>query len=59
MASRRTSRTAPPGAAARKAAAVDRFVSQTRPLCDGDENAAILPPEELAHHTRAFEVVFR
>ncbi|MFH8629237.1 PIG-L deacetylase family protein [Streptomyces lydicus] len=51
--------TLPPGAAARKAAAIDRFVSQIHPLGDDEESAAILPPEELAHHTRPFEVVFR
>ncbi|MEU3184018.1 PIG-L family deacetylase [Streptomyces sp. NPDC006923] len=49
----------PDEAAARKRRAVGRFTSQTTPLGDGEENAAILPPEELAHHTRSFEVVFR
>lgn len=49
----------PAGAARRKAAALGRFVSQIHPLGDGDGDAAILPPEELAHHTRPFEVVFR
>ncbi|MFJ5800539.1 PIG-L deacetylase family protein [Streptomyces decoyicus] len=49
----------PVDAAARKASAVERFRSQIHPLGEGEGNAAILPPEELAHHTRPFEVVFR
>ncbi|QNA77422.1 PIG-L family deacetylase [Streptomyces sp. So13.3] len=49
----------PPEAAARKTAAVGRFVSQIRPLGPGSDEAPILPPEELAHHLRDMEVVFR
>lgn len=49
----------PPETAARKAAAVERFVSQIRPLGPGPEDAAILPPDEMAHHLRDMEVVFR
>ncbi|WP_328584415.1 PIG-L deacetylase family protein [Streptomyces sp. NBC_00370] len=43
----------------RKLRAVERFTSQIAPLGEGPGEAAILPPEELAHHTRPFEVVFR
>ncbi|MEW1612712.1 MULTISPECIES: PIG-L family deacetylase [unclassified Streptomyces] len=43
----------------RKRAAVDRFVSQIAPLGPGPGDAPILPPEELAHHLRDREVVFR
>jgi LmbE family N-acetylglucosaminyl deacetylase len=46
-------------AIARKRRALEQFVSQIRPLAGGEENAAILPPDELAHHIRPFEVVFR
>jgi LmbE family N-acetylglucosaminyl deacetylase len=46
-------------AAAAKRRAVERFVSQIRPIGPGPDDAAILPPDELAHHTRGFEVVFR
>ncbi|MFJ6699008.1 PIG-L deacetylase family protein [Streptomyces sp. NPDC091272] len=49
----------PPDVRARKRAAVERFVSQVRPLGPGPGDAAILPPEELAHHLRDLEVVFR
>ncbi|MEV0263587.1 PIG-L family deacetylase [Streptomyces sp. NPDC050617] len=48
----------PPEARRRKAAAVARFVSQTEPLGPAPEEAAILPPEEIAHHLRDVEVVF-
>ncbi|MER8016894.1 PIG-L deacetylase family protein [Streptomyces griseoluteus] len=48
----------PPGAQARKRAAVDRFVTQIRPLGDAPQDAAVLPPDEVAHHLRAWEVVF-
>ncbi len=48
----------PPEARERKAAAVARFVSQTAPLGPAPEEAAILPPEEIAHHLRDVEVVF-
>ncbi|MFH8983863.1 PIG-L deacetylase family protein [Streptomyces varsoviensis] len=48
----------PPEARGRKAAAVARFVSQTEPLGPAPEEAAILPPEEIAHHLRDVEVVF-
>ncbi|MFF1459404.1 PIG-L deacetylase family protein [Streptomyces sp. NPDC058330] len=43
---------------ARKRHAVAAFVSQIRPLGPGPEEAAVLPPEELAHHLRPREVVF-
>ncbi|MYS19343.1 PIG-L family deacetylase [Streptomyces sp. SID4948] len=43
---------------ARKRAAVERFGSQIRPLGPAPEDAAILPPEEIAHHLRDVEVVF-
>ncbi|MFJ2645148.1 PIG-L deacetylase family protein [Streptomyces sp. NPDC087420] len=49
----------PAGTLARKHRAVRCFTSQTAPLAEGEENAAILPPDELAHHTRPFEVVLR
>ncbi|MCZ4119976.1 PIG-L deacetylase family protein [Streptomyces sp. H39-S7] len=49
----------PPVNAARKAAAVERFASQIRPLGPGPGDAAILPPDETAHHLRDLEVVFR
>jgi hypothetical protein len=42
----------------RKQLAVHCFVSQTRRLGPRPEDAAILPPEEIAHHLRDFEVVF-
>ncbi|MEW2548116.1 PIG-L family deacetylase [Streptomyces sp. NPDC047002] len=45
--------------AAAKRRAVRRFASQTEPAADGDQDTAILPPAELAHHLRGFEVVFR
>ncbi|RSO20343.1 PIG-L family deacetylase [Streptomyces sp. WAC 06725] len=41
----------------RKEAAIRRFASQLAPLGPGDDTV-ILPPAELAHHTRPFEVVF-
>ncbi|WP_308042354.1 PIG-L deacetylase family protein [Streptomyces sp. 8L] len=47
------------GAAGAKRRAVRRFTTQTEPLGDGPEDSAILPPDELAHHMRGFEVVFR
>ncbi|MCM2424941.1 PIG-L deacetylase family protein [Streptomyces sp. RKAG337] len=49
----------PPATVARKAAAVERFASQIRPLGPGPGDAAILPPDETAHHLRDLEVVFR
>ncbi|MGI5255775.1 hypothetical protein [Streptomyces angustmyceticus] len=49
----------PADAAALKTAAIGQFVSQIHPLGEGAQHAAILPPEEVAHHTRRFEVVFR
>ncbi|MEU6940097.1 PIG-L family deacetylase [Streptomyces rubiginosohelvolus] len=49
----------PPTVLDRKKAAVKRFVSQIAPLGPGPGNAPILPPEELAHHLRDREVVFR
>ncbi|MET9256505.1 PIG-L family deacetylase [Streptomyces sp. NPDC003717] len=48
----------PPAVRVRKHAAVRRFTSQIRPLGPGPEDAAVLPPEELAHHLRGWEVVF-
>ncbi|MFJ2745178.1 PIG-L deacetylase family protein [Streptomyces sp. NPDC087440] len=51
--------TLPPQARTRKRAAIDRFVSQITPLGPGPSDAAILPPDELAHHTRHMEVVFQ
>ncbi|MET9479386.1 PIG-L family deacetylase [Streptomyces sp. NPDC006638] len=47
------------GTLAGKHRAVRCFTSQTVPLAAGEENAPILPPDELAHHTRPFEVVLR
>ncbi|MET7801912.1 PIG-L deacetylase family protein [Streptomyces decoyicus] len=49
----------PPTALTRKASAISRFTSQISPLGPEPGDAAILPPEELAHHLRAVEVVFR
>lgn len=51
--------TLPPDVRERKRAAVGRFVSQVEPLGPGVGDAAILPPEEIAHHLREQEVVFR
>ncbi|WP_405591433.1 PIG-L deacetylase family protein [Streptomyces sp. NBC_01190] len=48
----------PDAALARKRSAVERFVSQVRPLGPAPEDAAILPPAEIAHHLRDVEVVF-
>jgi LmbE family N-acetylglucosaminyl deacetylase len=47
-----------PAELARKRAAVGRFVTQIRPLGPGPADRAVLPPDELAHHLRPFEVVF-
>ncbi|GAA4100180.1 PIG-L family deacetylase [Streptomyces hundungensis] len=41
-----------------KQRAVHRFVSQIRPLGPDPADAAILPPDELAHHLRDIEVFF-
>ncbi|BCK66857.1 hypothetical protein Srufu_008100 [Streptomyces libani subsp. rufus] len=49
----------PADALALKSAAIGQFVSQLRPWGEGAENAAILPPDEIEHHTRRFETVFR
>ncbi|MER5886730.1 PIG-L family deacetylase [Streptomyces sp. NPDC001941] len=49
----------PPRVRRLKEAAVGRFTTQIRPLGPGPDDAAILPPEEVAHHLRDFEVVFR
>ncbi|WP_327122154.1 PIG-L family deacetylase [Streptomyces sp. NBC_01341] len=46
------------GVQARKRHAVDAFASQIQPLGPGPAEAAVLPPEELAHHRRPCEVVF-
>lgn len=43
----------------RKRAALDCFESQVRPLGDDPADAAILPPEEIAHFLRDHEVVLR
>lgn len=48
----------PPGAAALKRRAVRHFVSQIAPLGPDPADAAVLPPEELAHHLRDIEVFF-
>ncbi|MFF4818883.1 PIG-L deacetylase family protein [Kitasatospora sp. NPDC001309] len=48
-----------PAARARKQAALECFRSQTEPLGAGPGDAAILPPAELAHFRRGFEVVLR
>ncbi|QKW25807.1 PIG-L family deacetylase [Streptomyces seoulensis] len=47
----------PPAAQDRKRAAIDRFASQIRPLGPDPEDDAVLPPHELAHHLRGWEVV--
>lgn len=49
----------PPTALARKAAAISCFTSQISPVGPEPGDAAILPPEEIAHHLRDSEVVFR
>ncbi|MFD7881282.1 PIG-L deacetylase family protein [Streptomyces bauhiniae] len=48
----------PPETQTRKRAAVDRFITQIRPLGDAPQDAAVLPPDELAHHLRGWEVLF-
>ncbi|WP_328316025.1 PIG-L deacetylase family protein [Streptomyces sp. NBC_00388] len=48
----------PPAALDRKTAAINRFTSQISPLGPEPGDAAILPPEEIAHHLRSAEVVF-
>jgi LmbE family N-acetylglucosaminyl deacetylase len=47
----------PPAARARKRAALECFRSQIEPLGNGPGDEAILPPAELAHFQRDFEVV--
>ncbi|MFI0236085.1 PIG-L deacetylase family protein [Streptomyces sp. NPDC016845] len=42
-----------------KRAAIDRFTTQIHPLGPGPGEAAVLPPEELAHHLRPTEVLFQ
>ncbi|WP_329203155.1 PIG-L deacetylase family protein [Streptomyces sp. NBC_01435] len=49
----------PPEFRARKLAALACFRSQIEPLGDAPEDAAILPPAELAHFRRDFEVIWR
>ncbi|WP_282206755.1 PIG-L deacetylase family protein [Kitasatospora fiedleri] len=49
----------PPAARARKHAALRCFRSQIEPLGNGPGDAAILPPDELAHFRRDFEVLWR
>ncbi|MFE9537329.1 PIG-L deacetylase family protein [Streptomyces sp. NPDC006691] len=51
--------TLPGDVQSRKRAAIARYVSQIRPLGPDPEDAAILPPEEIAHHVREQEVVFQ
>ncbi|MEU1535795.1 PIG-L deacetylase family protein [Streptomyces fagopyri] len=46
----------PEAAAVRKKAAVARFTSQLEPR---GHAGPVLPPEEMAHHTRTFETVIR
>ncbi|WP_405505808.1 PIG-L family deacetylase [Streptomyces cyaneofuscatus] len=48
----------PSAAQALKRAAVSRFVTQIRPLGPAPQDAAVLPPDELTHHLRGWEVVF-
>ncbi|WP_327269168.1 PIG-L family deacetylase [Streptomyces sp. NBC_01218] len=46
------------GEQARKARAISRFRTQTAPLADDpDDPTVILPPAELLHHRRPFEVI--
>ena len=45
-------------AAAAKSAAIDCFVSQTRPVGPDPADAAVLPPAVIARFTRPFEVFF-
>ncbi|WP_347178682.1 PIG-L deacetylase family protein [Streptomyces iconiensis] len=45
--------------AARKRAALDCFASQVRPLGEHPADAAVLPPAELAHFQREYEIVLR
>jgi len=49
----------PPPVLARKTSAISRFTSQISPLGPEPGDAAILPPDEIAHHLRPVEVVFR
>ncbi|WP_406141871.1 PIG-L deacetylase family protein [Streptomyces sp. NBC_01089] len=49
----------PSPASTRKQLAIQRFTSQIMPLGAEEGDAAVLPSEELAHHVRPFEVVFR
>lgn len=49
----------PPAARAAKAAAVRCFTSQIADLGPDPADAAVLPPEELAHHLRDTELVLR
>ncbi|WP_406195176.1 PIG-L family deacetylase [Kitasatospora sp. NBC_01560] len=49
----------PAGIQARKQAALDCFRSQTRPLGTGPGDKPILPPEELVHFQRDFEVIWQ
>ncbi|MEU3501941.1 PIG-L family deacetylase [Streptomyces hundungensis] len=48
----------PRGISELKHRAVQRFVSQIHPLGPDASDAAILPPDELAHHLRDIEVFF-
>ncbi|MEU8135985.1 PIG-L deacetylase family protein [Streptodolium elevatio] len=43
----------------RKEQAIGRFATQIAALAPGEDDRVILPPEELAHFTRPFEVLFR
>jgi LmbE family N-acetylglucosaminyl deacetylase len=48
----------PETARARKRAAVRRFRTQLEPLGPEPADAAVLPPDEIAHHLRPVEVMF-
>ncbi len=48
-----------PAAHTRKRAALESFHSQIEPLGSGPGDEAILPPAELAHFRRDFEVIWR
>ncbi|MFF7196112.1 PIG-L deacetylase family protein [Streptomyces sp. NPDC008079] len=51
--------TLPADVQARKRAAVARFATQVEPIGPAPEDAAVLPPDEVAHHLRAHEVMFQ
>jgi hypothetical protein len=47
----------PPDVVARKAAAIDEFHTQVRPIGPDPQDAAVLPPRVLEHFQRDTEVV--